>query len=546
MNSRLISCFLLVTASLRLLSSAEAERAPLFGGLGHLQCPVTTTNALAQRYFDQGLTLCYAFNHAEAERSFRYAAALDPACAMAYWGMAYSRGPHINKPMSPQDTAAAWNAIRQALDHKGSASRKEQAWIDALARRYEPQHHQDRSALDRAYADAMRDLVRKYPDDLDLETLFAEALMDTTPWDYWQKDHSLKSAATEALKALQFVHARDPDHPGANHFFIHIVEAGPHPEAGLAAAINLENYAPEAGHLVHMPSHIYMRVGDYERAVTVNQRAVNADHEYLRQCRAQGVYPAAYYPHNLHFLWWALVFTGRSSEALVTAQRAVDYAADNVCTPNRVPQAVRLRHLPWLTMARFGHWDLILKVAEPPITNDFLVDRAFWHFTRGLAFVAQNQAPAAAQESAELHKLRRGEDAKALENPHLPLTRILEVADEWLAGKVAGVRGETASMIGHLKNAVSAEDALPYMEPAYWPFPVRPTLGAALLQANDPQGAERVFRDELERMPRDPWALFGLEKALSCQRRREAADEVHRQFEAVWLHADTLLKLSWF
>jgi tetratricopeptide (TPR) repeat protein len=359
---RLNTTLILVTLSAAVAGAAESGVAPLFTGLGQLHCPVTTASALAQRYFDQGLTLCYAFNHAEAERSFQYAAALDPDCAMAYWGISYARGPHINKGMGPEDTTAAWTAIQQALDRKGSASLKEKAWIDALAKRYESQHHHDRSALDRAYAEAMRNLVHEYPDDLDLETLFAEALMDTMPWDYWQKDHSPKPATIEALKALEFVRTRNPDHPGANHYYIHVVEAGPHPEQGLDAAAHLENYAPEAGHLVHMPSHIYMRVGQYAKAAAVNERAVAADRAYVSHCRAQGVYPAAYYPHNLHFLWWALVFSGRSKDALATATRAVDYAADNVCGPNQVPQAARLRHLPWLTLAGFGRWDNILRI----------------------------------------------------------------------------------------------------------------------------------------------------------------------------------------
>jgi tetratricopeptide (TPR) repeat protein len=370
--------------------------------------------------------------------------------------------------------------------------------------------------------------------------------MDTMPWDYWQKDRSPKPETEEAAAALRFVMARSPDHPGANHFYIHAVEAGPNPELGLPAADRLLNFAPQAGHLVHMPGHIYMRVGQYHDAATVNERSIKADQSYLRYCRAQGFYPAAYYPHNVHFLWYATLFEGRTADALAAAQKAADIAIDNACGPSKAVEAPRFRHLPWLTLARFGRFDEVLKVGQPPSTNDYLIDRVMWHFTRGLAFAARGEAESADNEHRQLVKLAESEDAKKLDSPQFPATSVLGIAKHWLAGKVAGARGDSQAMIQHLENAIASEDALPYMEPAYWPLPVRPTLGAALLKVGEAAKAEQVFRDDLKRWPRNGWGLLGLEQSLRAQGKPQAADGVHRQFEAAWKHADVKLDLAWF
>jgi tetratricopeptide (TPR) repeat protein len=524
----------------------ERPYAPLFDGLGNLHHPVTTSAKKAQRYFDQGLSLCYAFNHKEAIRSFQAAARHDPDCAITWWGIAYAHGPHVNRPMTKEDNDKAWAALQKAVELKPKASPKEQAYIGALAKRYQAEFLADRAALDQAYAAAMREVVKEYTDDLDAQTLLAEALMDTMPWDYWLKDRSPKPETEEAIAALRYVMARNPNHPGANHFYIHAVEAGPTPELGLPAADRLLNFAPQAGHLVHMPSHIYMRVGQYHDAVKSNQRAVKADQSYIRHCRAQGFYPGVYYPHNVHFLWYATLFEGRSAEALAAAKKVSEYALDNYCGPSKAFEAPRFRHLPWLTWMRFGRWDEVLKVAEPSSTNDFLVDRVFWHFTRGLAYAARGQADAAAQEHAELVKLARSDAAKKLDNPQFPATGVLAVADHWLAGKVAGARGDTRGMIQQLEQAVAAEDALPYMEPAYWPLPVRPTLGAAWLQAGDAAKAEQVFREDLKHWPRNGWALLGLEQSLRRQGKTQSAESVRREFDQAWKRADVVLELAWF
>lgn len=538
-----LACLLGVTA---LAAGRDKLPGPLFDDLGNLHHPVTTASSRAQRYFDQGLTLLYGFNHREAIRSFRSAATLDPKCAMAFWGVAYAFGPHVNKPMTEEDTAEAWAALQEAVALKGGVSPREQAYITALERRYQSQHEADRSALDRAFADAMREVAQRYPDDLDAQTLLAESLMNTMPWDYWAKDRSPKPETEEAFAALRRVIARQPDHPGANHFYIHAVEAGPNPELGLPAADRLRDAVPGAGHLVHMPSHIYIRVGQYQEAILANERAVKADRDYIRACRAQGYYPGVYYPHNLHFLWWAQLFDGRSADALRTARRVAEYANDNYCGPSKAVEAPRLRHLPWLTLVRFGKWQEMLAVPVPAANDDFLVDRALWHFARGLALLAQGEASAASAELETLDRLAASEAARKLDTPAFPVSDTLAVAKHWLAGKVAGAQGDPQAMVQHLEAAVAAEDALPYMEPTYWPLPVRPTLGAALLQSGDPARAEAVFRADLARTPRNAWGLLGLERSLRAQAKQESAELVRREFEAAWARADVSLDLAAF
>lgn len=519
---------------------------PLLDGLGDLHHPVTTDSKAAQRYFDQGMRLLFGFNHKEAIRAFASAAHLDPDCAMAHWGVAYAHGPHVNRPMDASDTAAAWEALQRAVRLRPQASSKHQAYIAALEKRYQPAHQDDRLALDRAFADAMRQLVRAYPDDLDAQTLFAESLMNTMPWDYWTRDRTPKPETEEILAALRFVLDRDPNHPGACHFYIHAVEAGPNPELGIPAADRLLRYAPSAGHLVHMPAHIYMRVGNYEGATLANELAAKADRTYIRHCLAQGFYPGVYYPHNLHFHWWALLFEGRSKDALRAANKAAEYALDNYCGPSKAFEAPRLRHLPWLTYVRFGDWKSVLAVQTPPATNDFLVDRALWHFARGLAFCAQNDAASALRESTALDAIAGGEEARKLSSPIFPVADTLGIARLWLAGKVAGARGDSATMVQKLRDAVAAEDAMPYMEPSYWPIPVRPALGAALLASGDPVQAEAVFREDLRRWPRNGWGLLGLESALRAQNKASQADDVRRQLAEAWRRADTPLDLQWF
>lgn len=545
MKRLILMIFLLVTLGGAAIA-ADKLPGPLLDGLGNLHHPASTRSKLAQRYFDQGLMLSYAFNHTEAIRAFSSATKVDPEFALAYWGIAYASGPHVNKPMTKEDNERAWPALKRALELKQYANPVERDYIEALSKRYQAEFVEDRSALDKEYANAMRGLSKKHPDDLDAQVLFAEALMDTMPWDYWKSDRSPKPETEEAFAALKYVLRSNPDHPGANHMYIHAVEAGPNPEWGLPSAERLQNFAPKAGHLVHMPSHIYVRVGQYHDATLSNEKAVKADQSYIQQCKAQGFYPGMYYPHNLHFLWFALVFEGRSKEALNAANKVADYAVENYCGPKKTLEAPRFRHLPWMTMARFGKWNEVLAVPQPASTNDFLVDTIMWHFTRGLAYVGKNDATNAAREHAQMVTLIQKEEAKRLDNPHFPATQIFQIADKLLAGKVAGARGDKEAMLKNLNEAVALQDAMPYMEPAYWPFAVRPALGAALLSVGDADKAEVVFREDLKRQPRNGWGLTGLEESLRRQNKNEASENVRRERELAWKYADTPLELSWF
>lgn len=524
--------------------SAQSSRlAPVFDGLGDHHHPVTTRSSLGQRYFDQGLTLLYGFNHAEAVRSFQALAELDPGCAMAWWGVALAHGPNINRPMEKSDVPRAWEALQKALALKPKASAKERAYIDALAQRYEPKWSDDRSALDQAYADAMRQVARDHPDDLDAATLFAEALMDTMPWDYWTKDRTPKPATRELLAELRRVRQRNPNHPGANHFWIHAVEAGPNPEHGLPAAERLSKFCAQAGHLVHMPSHIYVRVGQYHDASEANYRAQEADRAYISHCRIQGFYSGVYYPHNMHFLWYATSLEGRSAEAMKAAEKVAEYAFDPRCGTT-VIEAPRFRHLPLLVCARFGLWDKILQ-ARPGVATE-LLDQAMTHYARGLAHLNRNQPEQAQSELNQLEKIAASNEAKKLDTPILPATGIMKVARHVLAGKLAGHRGNNDQCVEELEKAVVAEDALPYMEPPFWYYPVRQSLGAAWLRLDQPSKAEAVFREDLERLPRNGWSLFGLEESLRRQGKEQAAAAVHREFAAAWKHADVKLDLSAF
>ena len=545
MKPLLITLLLITSPVARAAGSTSIPLpAPLLEGLGHHEHPITTRSPDAQRYFDQGLTLAYGFNHSEAIRSFEATARLDPQCAMAYWGIAYAAGPHLNKSMSEADNLRAGRALRQAQSTQSMSSLKEQAYIHAMAKRYQAEFNEDRANLDRAYAEAMREVARQYPDDLDARVLLAEALLNTMTWDYWVGDQP-KPETEDAIAALREVMARNPDHPGANHFYIHAVEAGPNPELGLPSADRLLHFAPQAGHLVHMPAHIYMRVGQYQDASRANELAVVADRSYIQSCRAQGFYPGVYYPHNVHFLWWSTLFEGRSTDAMRAARQVAEIAVDAVCGPSPVLQAPRFRHLPWLTLARFGRWDDVLTIKEPAVANGFMVDRVMWHYVRGLAFAARKQMDPAKEEHHQMLALLKHPRIAQLDRPRFPATSLFAVAEHLLAAKVAQARGDHAAMTTRFEQAVSAEDALPYMQPAFWSLPTRQSYGGALLQIGEPARAEQVFRDDLNRFPRNGYALFGLEQALRTQGRIQAAESVHRELIKAWEHADVPLDVAW-
>lgn len=512
--------------------------APLFDNLGTYERPITTSSPLAQRYFNQGMRLLYAFNHGEAIRSFEAVAAHSPGSAMAYWGVALAYGPNINRPMPPEDAPKAYEALRRAVELSGGVSEEERAYIQALTARYSPDPIADRRPLDRAYADAMRELMRRYPGDLDAATLFAEAVMDTTPWSYWSKDQAPKPEMVEAFRALESVLARAPNHPGANHYYIHLMEAGPTPEKALPSADRLRTLVPGAGHLVHMPAHIYVRVGLYGEAAFANERALEADERYLAETRAQGFYPAMYYPHNMHFLWYATSMEGRREEAIRAARRVIGMAHGGAT------EAERFWHLPLLVMVRFGEWGGILN--EPPPPSRTPLASALYHFARGLALTVERRLNQAEVEQSRLHAIAGTKALLAQDSPGLPASSLVALADNLLRGQVSLGRGWTETGIRDLTEAVRLEDELPYMEPPYWFPPVRHWLGAALLDVGRPAEAEAVYRRDLSKNRENGWSLFGLAQSLRAQGKEAEAREVDERFRTAWLRADITLKSSRF
>lgn len=534
---------LLLVGQLALLAADDSQRvAPLLEGMGEHHHPITTDNPMVQRFFDQGLVLAYGFNHAEAARSFREAIRLDPDCASCYWGLSYVLGPNINSMMDASDLPEAWNALQKALEHKDRASPKEQAFIEALSKRYTADAPEDRSHLDWAYAEAMGDVARRFPADTDAATLHAEALMDTTPWDYWLENGDPKPETIEILATLDAVLEEVPNHPGANHFLIHAVEVW-YPERGIEAADRLGAVVPGAGHLVHMPSHIYLRVGRYHDASEANLAAIEADDEYVTACRRQGMYPVMYMPHNHHFLWAAASLEGRSQLAIETAR---EMASRQDADKMRQPGYSTVQHY-WITplyaMVRFGRWQEILQVSSPD--PDLIYPIGVWHYARAMALIRTQDLDAAARELASLTKVLADPSLASITVWDLNgAASLLAIAKEVVVGELATARGDLEIGIRHLEAGVELESKLNYDEPPTWHAPVRLNLGAVLLQANRPAEAERVYREDLEIYPDNGWALIGLQQSLEAQGKNLQAREVEQLYAKAWQHADLKLTSS--
>ena len=511
----------------------DGSLAPRLQNLGTHTFPVTTRSPRAQQFIDQGVMLSYAFNHAEAGRAFREAARLDPDCAMAYWGQALVLGPNINAAMDSKDEPRALELVTQAAARKSLASPREQGYIDALAQRYSGAAR-DRAARDRAYASAMKALATRFPDDLDAAALYAEAVMDLRPWGYWRPDGSPREGTAEIVQLMEDVMRRDPDHPGALHLYIHLMEPTVHAARAVPAADRLLPLAPAAGHLVHMPGHIYQRVGRYADAVRANELAIQADEDYITQCRAQGLYPMGYYPHNLHFLWWAATMDGRSALALSTARKATSKIPDGMLA--QMPLLAGFRVLPAFALTRFGLWDEMLREPPPPPGSPYY--QGIWHYARGLAFIAKAQLLNA---EAELVALRMALQSTELDVPLMSpntMRSVLAIAPEVLAGELAAARREYGAAVAHLERAVRLDDGLVYTEPAEWHFPPRHALGAVLLAAGRPAEAETVYWEDLKRNPENGWALSGLRQALEAQGRTDDARAVATRLEKAWARAD--------
>lgn len=520
--------------------------APLFDGMGDHTHPITTNNKYVQRYFDQGLTIDFAFNHAESARSFRAGQTLDPNCAMCFWGEALALGPNINVTsngsviMADQERLAAYEAIQKAVSLKNKVSEKERDFIDALATRYNGDTASPRGPLDLAYAEAMRELSNKYPEDDDAASLFAESLMNTMPWDYWIDADSPKPLTVEAIEILEKVMARNPRHPMALHLYIHAVESSSQPERAEAAADILLDLVPGAGHLVHMPSHIYWRVGRYADASESNIMAAAVDEAYIAACNAQGFYPAAYYPHNIHFLWASSSMEGRSEIAIEAGEKV----AKNVRLEmiDQFPGVEFFKTVPMLSLVQFGLWDRVLELDPPAERLEYA--NAIWHYARSVAYSNKGNIESAQKERQMIESLKDTNDVLHLDSIYYPASMLLEIADSLALGEIAISNNDYQSAIQYFANAVSVQDALPYTEPPFWYYPTRLSLGKAYLLSDQADEAEVVFEENLKRYPRNGWALYGLIQALETQNKDSSM--VQKQFDIIWQNADVELTSSRF
>lgn len=522
-------------------AAAAVQDVPLFDGLGKHRFRTSTRNARARRYIDQGLTLHYGFNHEEAIRSFEQAARLDPRSAMAWWGVALSHGPNINLPMDAANGSRAAVALAKAQALAKNADRRERAYIAALARRYEAAPGPARARLDSAYVDAMRDLARAWPDDLDAQVLFAEALMNLRPWDHWSKEGRMQPGTEELLPVLEGVLARAPDHPGANHFYIHAIEASPTPERGLPMARRLRALVPAAGHLVHMPAHIYMRTGRYDEAAASNRQAATADSVYVARTGANGVYTMMYSPHNVHFLWASLAMAGRSAEALAAGRRAAAMLPAEVV--QAMPMAEFIPPTPWFSLVRFGRWDEMILEPAPPAGQRYV--SGMWHYARGMALAARRRSEEARAASDSLEAIAAATDPAFTVDIN-SAKALLEVAGEVLTARLAQAAGRPDEAILHLERAVAKEDELRYSEPPAWYQPNRQLLGEALLDVARGADAERVYREDLVHYPENGWSLFGLSRALALQGKVDEGLAVEKRLARAWARADVRLERSSF
>ena len=512
---------------------------PLYKGLGTLQHKVTTKSPAAQKYFDQGLRLAYAFNHDEAGRAFREAARLDSTCAMAYWGQALVLGPNINMPMGSEAEASAYALARHARSLAPPASEPERAYIEALAKRYDAVPGANRAEHDSAYADAMRDVAKRYPVDLDAATLCAEALMDLRPWDLWTLDGRPQPGAPEIVSMLEGVLKRNPDHVGALHYYIHAVEASPEPARAEPYADRLAKLTPYAGHLVHMPSHIYLRVGRYEDAQAINARAVAADRDYIKKQNVTGIYTVMYYPHNLHMRWSALCSQGRRADAIAAARELAEAVPDSLI--HEMPMAEFFRPSHYLTQVRFGLWDEILKESAPAASMP--LRQAAWHYARGMALAAKGKAAEASTERDTVGGIA-GSMPTDLYFSLNPAAAVFRFAEAHLTGEIAARSGKTDEAIPLLQKAVVMQDSLRYDEPPPWSVTARQSLGAVLLAAGRAGEAEAVYREDLSRYPEEGWSLYGLTQALRGQNKAKEAAAAEKRFRLAWAQSDVTLQAS--
>lgn len=527
------------------LAAAEDNwRQPLFEGLGGVDFKITTASPVAQQYFNQGLALSYAFNHAAADFAFTEATIYDPDCAMCYWGSALVLGPNVNANMTPANAPRAFALASKAKELSRSVGEKEQALIDALLARYQKTEPEDRSDLNEAYADAMRGVMKVYADDPHVAALAAESMMDVHPWDFWDAEGVTRPWTKEITDAIEHALALDPKHVGAIHLYIHAVEQSATPERAEPYADTLADLAPAAGHLVHMPAHIYMRVGRYYDATINNELATVADNNFIQACRSNSpIYLAGYIPHNWHFGWVTAAIGGWKSKAYELAEGTAAALNDDLLRAPGMGVAQHFLMQPMFARVRFADWQSILQAPEP--AADLFYARGIWHYGRGEAYLGTGDLEKAEAEFESLAEIRALPELQAMQFFNREgAPALLEIAETVLAGSIAEYKGELESAIATYETAVVMEDALPYSEPPEWYFPVRHKLGHAQIQAEDYAGAEATYKRDLEIMVNNGWALRGLQQALEAQGKEVDAKQVQTRFEKAWRHADTELSSS--
>ncbi|MEM8766510.1 MAG: hypothetical protein AAGE43_03640 [Pseudomonadota bacterium] len=511
--------------------AAGEGMAPLLEGIGPVNFPISTNSASAQDFFNQALTFTYGFNHAEAERSFREAARLDPDCGICWWGVALVNGPNINKAMDDAQIAPAWEAVNEALARRDSASALEQALIDAVATRYS-EAGDDRAALDAVYAGSMRAVAEQFKDNPHVLTLYAESLMDLYPWSYWNEDGTPKEHTEALVAAIEQAMTLDPEHPGALHLYIHAMEQYT-PEKAVVAADTLGPLVPVAGHLVHMPSHIYLRVGRYHDAVLANTEASLADEDYLTQCNAQGFYPAAYYPHNIHFLWYAAMMAGQKGLAVASAERL--HGKIDLEMAKQFGAIQRYLAVRGATYLRFGMWDEAL--AEPPAPEGMPMTAFMRDYVQGTALAATGKTDEARAIIEQMQGIRDSGELHAVMDRQGDIADLLTtIALELVEAEIAKTEGNSAAELEHLKAAVAAQDALPYTEPPFWHFPVRQALGTAYLRTGQAELAAATFEEDLVNFPNNGWSLYGLREAHAAQGLE--TPDLDQAIAEAWQHAD--------
>ena len=505
---------------------------PLFRDLGGLHYKVTAANAQAQAYFNQGLRLTFAFNHAEAARAFRAAQQLDPQCAMCYWGEALVLGPNINAPMFPEAVAPAAMAAQKAVERSASASAAEQALINALAKRYSADPKAERPVLDKAYADAMAEVAGKFRSDDNIQVLFAESLMDLSPWDYWEAAGARpKGRTAEMLDALERVLERNSAHAGAIHYYIHAMEASTKPEKALPYARQLGKQMPGAGHMVHMPAHIYYRIGLYKDALQANIAAIAIDEKYFKNSTSDPLYKGAYYPHNIHFVMVSALMGGEGKTALEAGAKL-----DKVIDPEFLKTAGAMQPVkaaPYFSHVQFSSPDTILALPDPG--KDFILVNAMWHYARAVAFARKGNLADSQKEIDLLAVIERDGDFKPVKDWDVPGKEIVQTARYVAQGRLADARGDTQAAIKAYEDAVFVQDTLPYTEPPHWYYPVRQSLGAALLRAGRLDDAEKAFRESLAQTPSNGWALQGLIEVYRKRGDGAALKAAQKRFDTTWL-----------